>query len=419
MRYTYRYTILFFLLTSCFAVTAFGQNNTSPYSIIGIGDIESSYFDRSAGMADAGVSLFSGKFQYHANPASYSRLDDHFFSVEFCGRFKDVSYKGQPVASGVSNSADMQMEKMTMAIKVKPWWGASFGISPFSTSNYSFTAQKTIEGGSSQLLNASYSGTGGLHKAYLANSFKPFKNFSVGVEMSYLWGSLSQEEVLDASSITGTVLDTKRDYYLNKLYFKYGLLYNVKLSKKLGLSLGATASNKTKLSADYSVTVTEGNSVIVNDSVYKSGYFTLPQNYTVGGSLNYDNKFTLAVDYQAQNWNNLNYKGLGYSLVNSNRLSAGLEYSNKLNNIYERYYLQAGYYYGNTYLQINNNQLTDRGFTFGAGLNSKHSQLSYQRNLQLGTRGTTQSGLVKENYTQVSLSLIYRDFWRTKIKTYY
>lgn len=37
------------------------QNNASPYSIAGIGDIESGYFDRSSGMANTGVSLSSGK----------------------------------------------------------------------------------------------------------------------------------------------------------------------------------------------------------------------------------------------------------------------------------------------------------------------------------------------------------------------
>lgn len=418
MKYSYRYSLLLIFLTIGTAVWA--QNNTSPYSIIGIGDIESSYFDRSAGMGDAGLSLSSGKFQFHANPASYSRLDDHFFSVELSGRFKGVSYKGSPVAGGVDNSADMQMEKLALAIKVKPWWGVGFGLAPYSSSNYSFTSKKAIEGSpENQFLDAKYTGTGGLHKAYLANSFRPFKNFSVGVEMSYLWGSLSQDEVLDASSVTGTVLDTKRDYYLNKLYFKYGLLYNVKLSKKLGLSVGATVANKTRLNADYDLTVTEGNATIIQDSTYKNGFFTIPLTYAFGGSLNYDNKFTLAVDYQTQNWDDLNYKGLGYSLVNSNRLAAGFEYSDKLNNIFERYYLQAGYYYANTYLQINNNQLKDRGFTLGAGLNSKRSQLSYQLNLQLGSRGTTQNGLLKENYTQVSLSLIYRDFWRTKAKTYF
>lgn len=61
----------------------FAQNNASPYSIVGIGDIEKSSFDRTSAMGHAGVALSSdatNRFLYHANPASYSGLQDKFFN---------------------------------------------------------------------------------------------------------------------------------------------------------------------------------------------------------------------------------------------------------------------------------------------------------------------------------------------------
>jgi hypothetical protein len=37
---------------------AMAQNNTSPYSMLGIGDLEKSNFDRTSGMGHAGVARF-------------------------------------------------------------------------------------------------------------------------------------------------------------------------------------------------------------------------------------------------------------------------------------------------------------------------------------------------------------------------
>ena len=79
------------LMCCCSAVSgilieAKAQNNSSPYSIIGIGDIEKSSFDRTSGMGHAGVALSSNRYIYQANPASYAALDQHFFHFEAAAR---------------------------------------------------------------------------------------------------------------------------------------------------------------------------------------------------------------------------------------------------------------------------------------------------------------------------------------------
>ena len=81
----------------CIASYIAAQNNTSPYSIIGIGDIEKSSFDRTSGMGHAGVALSSNRFLYQSNPASFSAIDEHFFYFEFSSRYKTVGYSGTPV----------------------------------------------------------------------------------------------------------------------------------------------------------------------------------------------------------------------------------------------------------------------------------------------------------------------------------
>jgi len=160
--------------------------------------------------------------------------------------------------------------------------------------------------------------------------------------------------------------------------------------------------------------------VLVDDSTIKQSFFTMPLNYTAGLSLVYKNALTLSADYGAQHWGDVQYKGLGYSLANSNRIAGGLQYTKLAkyyNYEYEKYYLQAGAYYSNNYLVVNGYQLRSGGFTMGIGASTKRG-LGYQFNLQVGQRGTTANSLLKEQYTQCSVSLFYREFWRTKAKIY-
>lgn len=417
MRFTYLYIFLF--ITAVLPAAA--QNNTSPYSIIGIGDIESSTYDKSTGMANAGTSLSSERFLYLQNPASVSRLADHFFTMDVSGRYKGVSYYGNSIGtSTTSTSADFQVKKLSMAIKIKPYWGISFGFMPYSNSSYSFFAPKSIQG-TNVFSQTYYQGTGGLNQYYLTNSFRLNKHFSAGIQASYLAGSFTQTEALDSNSL-GSSLNTTRNIYMAKLYAKAGILYNAQLSKKWKIALGATASNKTTLNADYYLTVNSNGSTIVGDKTIKNSYFTLPAMYGTGISLIYNNYLTFSGDYQYQNWGSLNYSGLGYSLVNSNRISAGFQYAKNvgyLDNFFERSNLQMGFYYGNSYLNINNYQLKDYGVTVGAGFSNKSGQLGCQFNMSVGRRGTTQNNLIREDYITFGLMLTYREIWYTKLRKFF
>jgi hypothetical protein len=103
----------------------------------------------------------------------------------------------------------------------------------------------------------------------------------------------------------------------------------------------------------------------------------------------------------------------------------GGEYSKKgnyLNQSYEKYFLQTGFFYNNSYLKIAGEQLQDYGITFGAGTELSRmllSGLAIQGALEIGQRGTTRNGLIQETYTQFNVTLSYRDFWFSrKMKKY-
>jgi hypothetical protein len=58
------------------------------------------------------------------------------------------------------------------------------------------------------------------------------------------------------------------------------------------------------------------------------------------------------------------------------------------------------------------------GVTAAFGINSLKSPLAYDIILQYGIKGTTQNGLIRENYTNLTFVLNYGALWYTKGKKY-
>lgn len=395
------------------------QNNTSPYSILGIGDLEKSSFDRTSGMGHAGLALPSYRYLNHTNPASYSYLEDRFFHFELSTRFRSVSYSGDAITDATqARSSDMQFKKAALAIKLKPGWGASFGVLPVSSSNYSFYGNKNIQG-SNLYASTYYEGSGSMNKVYLANAFKVGKKMSVGLELSYLFGQKNEEEEV-LSDISATLL-TKRNIFMSGPSFKVGWQWQQPLHKNMVMSAGATFSGKTALNAVYSLEVQESETSIVKKEEDRPNYFTIPVTYAAGVAFTYKKAYTLAFDYSSQPWSNYQYRGFGYTLTNSSRYSFGFEYAPKkvFRNIeYDAYQLQAGAFRHATYLNYKGHQLTESGITLGAGTMLTRSGLGLQGSIELGMRGNVNNGLIKEKYTSFNITLSYRDFWNTLGRRY-
>jgi len=400
------------------SVKTIAQNVSSPYSIIGIGDIENSYFNRTSGMANTGIAYRNSQYIILNNPASLSVVQSQLFLVELSSRAKFVTYSGKGITGNLTGK-DFSVERLSLGIRVNKWWGSSVGLMPFSTSNYSFSGTKSLQGTSSTL-PVEYDGTGGVNRYYFANGFRITKNLSAGINTSFLGGSLIQQDSLLTSDLSNGLFTTK-NIYIRNWYLEYGLQYHIPISKKWEADIGATYAHKTGLKAEYSALVKDERGDTLSNRVTKNDYFTLPNSTGFGISVTKDKKLSFLADYRFQDWTSLNIKGINYSLVNSSRYSAGIEYSKKkqyANILYETFNLQAGVFYHKSYLKINNEQLDDRGFTLGAGVNSKRSLFGYNIAFEYGIRGT-QFSPVKENYTGLTISISYKDFWNTKGKKYF
>lgn len=69
---------------------------------------------------------------------------------------------------------------------------------------------------------------------------------------------------------------------------------------------------------------------------------------------------------------------------------------------------QLGGFLNNSYLMVNNHQVTEWGVTAGM-TRLLRSGLKIGTSLEGGVRGTTQADLIKENYLQLNVSFSLRD----------
>lgn len=412
-----KYRLFLFILLAFKCLNIRAQNTSSPYSIIGIGDIESSYFNRTSGMANTGIAYHNDRYITLNNAASLSGLQNQLFVVDLASRAKFVTYSGKTIASNLTGK-DFSVERLSLGMRITKWWGSSLGLVPFSTTNYSFTGTKSLQG-SNSALPVTYDGSGGINRYYFANGFRITKNLSLGINTSFLGGSLTQQDSLSSSDLS-TALYTTKSIYIRDWYFEYGLQYRIPVTKKWDLNIGATYAPKTSLRDQSTALVKDERGDTLSNRVISNTLFALPNSTGIGIALVKDKKLTFVADYRFQDWTSLNIKGLNYSLVNSRRYSIGAEYSKQKEYVgipYETFNLQAGLFYNNSYLKIYNQQLNDMGFTLGAGLNSKRSTLSYHLAFEYGIRGS-QNTPIKENYTGFTFGLSFRDFWYTKGRRY-
>jgi hypothetical protein len=324
------------------------------------------------------------------------------------------------VLAGQNQAADITFRRLALGMKLTKHWGSSFGLAPFSTQNYEFSSPYYIQGTLNEIATSNYQIHGGTNKVYWANSYEFFKHLSLGVEAAYIFGTVSEKEILQGGS-GATLVSTSRNTSLSNLNMNYGLQYFGKVGKKWDFSLGATFSNKTDLLAQPTLTVLNTDSVALPTAPQSEYYYTLPNTYGVGFSVTKDQKYTFLADYKYQAWSDQHYKGANYALVNSMRGSIGFEISKKktfYNTKIEKSYFQTGLYYGNSYLQVNGQQITDMGATIGFGINSLKSPLAYSVVLQYGTKGTTANNLIQQRYLNVVFAISYRDFWFTKGRKY-
>lgn len=495
------------------AFTAHAQNPSvlstiSPYSRYGIGDFQFNGSLINNAMGGGGIGLRSDSLipQYVnlANPAS---LTAHPLVNYEIGLTSNTVKVESATASGNFNRSTLS--HFTMAFPVTKYWGAAFGLVPYSTVGYNVSDTATIDNIGATTFK--YEGSGGVSQVFLANGFRPFgwmprrfvlsdsydalraandtnaikskmrfrnnmSNISIGVNVSYLFGSLIniRRDVFPDSLNTFNTKITKYTTFRD-VYATAGLQYTFRFPRTLNpqyIAMHDTSVTDTKvfgnryiykrgnerdtaelflrqpgarvtfgavfaapmeinvssdlLAVTYKQVGTIENikdTVVYNTAV--PGRVSLPMMAGIGFAIKKDYKWMFQADYTMQMWEDFRYMGVDYNLKNSQRITAGFQFQPSLagrGNFLGATQYRFGFRYYETYLELNNTRLTEMAVNFGMAFPLPYrsrfgepvSRVSL--NIEAGQRGTTSAGLLKESFIRATLGITINDRWFMRYK---
>lgn len=430
----FNFFILFsfsFFLSSFSFLSSYSQTTTnSPYSVFGLGDLETPAFSPSMAMGQVKYSL---AFPYSiniANPASYGFHPLPVFDVGFAGNFLSLSYSD---SSKKGNSA--YFKNLALAFPVsKRWWTFSFGIVPYSKMGYSISSEVPVD--NFGMVKYMYKGSGGINRFFVGNALNILKDsiqqFSIGANVSYLFGSLVKtSRVIPESTLLSYNTKIQNTTTVGDFFFDAGAIYTKKIKNDWHISMGADYEFGGKMKAS-NITLVEsytGSELSENikdtlalDSLSQS--IDLPWKAGAGISVLYKGQWLFAAEYSLQDWSQLNYFGENHGLAKQQQYSLGIQYNynaKERENIFKMMWYRMGFRYANSPITVKNQQLKEYGITFGVGVPiGEKTRGSFNLSLETGIRGENENGLIAERFTNIifgfSFTPSYFDRWFVKPK---
>lgn len=438
---------LTFALLLCSLVVQ-AQFTNSAYSRYGLGSVLPQGNAAFQGMGGLSIPIADINVINTANPGSYGFLGHTTFQA-------GVFLQSTNTTDGVktANYRNGMVNEISMAFKrLGGKWTFVTALSPYSSSGYNVSNEVSIN----DSLDATYryTGEGGINQFTLgANRSFQFKTKShsdstitynhrlmLGVNANYLFGSIYNIKRVEYGNTTiyNTRITSRTS--VNDFMYQAGLTYWLPLSKK---KLAGKSERSTFLvpAATYTLgrnikskftEVSElvrglaGGSEFTADTAYYTpttrGTISMPTTLGLGVSFVYLNSrggvLTVGAEYRTQNWSafSASYEGVfnDQKLNNAQQTSFGVEYtpmaSDQARNVFGRTTYRMGLRQSNSYLILNGNQISQQAVSAGFSmpmLAAKAPGSRFHVGIEYGTNGTTNGGLLRENflYTYASVTL--------------
>lgn len=407
-------TVIYKLIISCCillaSITTEAQNNTrSPYSMYGLGELKSQTNIVSSAMGSAGIAAPSSSYINMLNPASYQGLDSLVvrFDTGVEGKYSSFNDGGAN-----SNLINGNYSYMAFAFRISPKFALGLGVNPYSSAGYEINSSASVEG-----TQISYPldiiGTGDISRAYLALSYAPIKNLSIGVKSSFLFGKIDQTQFHNLAYLGSySVYNLTTDYFYN-FYFEFGAQYQFNVKGKT-IGLGAVFTPSQNLLTHRETATYNVAGVVYDENVTGSTNYPMPTEIGFGLYMNDNKRFIYNLDAGMQYWENYSYGIKGARLKNNPYLRAGAEYTpsqNFLAPFLQRVNYRLGARYNQDYIQLRNQQLNDIAITCGLGIPLRKSSSRIDLSIEGGKYGTLKSGLIRENYLRVRVGFSLQDIW--------
>jgi long-subunit fatty acid transport protein len=409
---------LLVIILVCITSTTVAQEATSsPYSFFGIGSLNFRGTVENRSMAGLGV--YSDSIHLNLqNPSGLAHLKLVTFTVG--GAHKYVS---QETANESGSATSTSINYLAMGMPITDRIGAGFGVLPLTSVGYSLQGQ--VEDG-----NVQNRGRGGMNKVFVNLGYRINDNFSVGIDANYNFGNIINTTLLSNPDVEFATRETNRSN-LSGFSFDLGATYRTMVTDKLELFSSLTYTPETRLDSEnfrqfasvFAPNIDFQIEVDVRDVVVEDSRLTLPSEVTLGLGIGEPRKWFIGAEYTTQGANNFSNRAFNLDNVEfseASRYKIGGFYVPRhtaLSGYFNKVTYRAGLRYEDTGLRINNEDINEFGITFGVGLPVGRMFSNFNVGFEIGSRGTTNNGLVKENFFNTIISLSLNDRWF--IKTLY
>ena len=395
-------------------------NAFSPYSMYGIGELQTPGVVAQRSMGGVGLGMRSSVMVNPLNPAAYSLTPRQGFLFDFGVEGVNFYNRQQKYADGAQTTSrtsynTFNFHDIAFQLPLARRLGLGFSLTPYSSVGYRVSADEQSD------------------DVWV-------KRVSIGVAAQYYWGDIERtyQTVVSNNIVNGGSVNTVTgtdSYGISRIKMQLGLQADLIQSERQVLTLGATYDMGGNLRPSVNQTVVNGDiygTVVRGDTTRMA--LKLPVQLGVG--LYYQNaKIAAGVDYIYQNWeNNESPKSVpgavNVAYKNTNTVKLGFEYTpNRMDirNYLKRWSYRVGFRYGTYYQTFEGKTLSQYAVTAGFGMPVRFlGRSSIDFGVEFGQRGNDsplridnrQIGLVRQRYVKFSLGLTLfgEDSWFVRYK---
>lgn len=414
--------IIFILLLLPVFLNSQAQDNIgSPYSVFGFGLLPENNGPYTA-MGGVSAAMRDNKNINFLNPAAYTALDSNrfYFQLALTGEYSHIStYKES------SNYRVAQNGNLNMAMRLRPNLFFSLGFTEKSDIGYDLLYSHKITGSAETYFNQNIAGEGGINDIYAGLGWK-YKNLSLGINFSYLFGKIEKRQTLTAQLENSFYIKTSENNRIHDFLFNPGIQYNFKLSPKSQLILGSSMNFTQKLYAkkeftSYKVSTSSGNSTMLDEEELNKGYIKYPFRITSGFNYLYKNKWQVAGDYTFHQMSEYEEFKKNQELKDYHKANVGISWTPEE---FGRFWWQRnkymlGGYFVKSDVQLKDVDINTYGITLGTQIpfaTQRAGDLLLGVAFDLGIRGTENNGLIQEKFVKLRVNIAFKEFWFMKRK---
>ncbi|CCY39354.1 putative uncharacterized protein [Tannerella sp. CAG:118] len=327
-----KYGWMFCLFLLSFSAMTQNIMTSSPYSMFGVGEIMTGLHGANVSMGGVAIGMRGKMLINTDNPAGLTGLDTCRLFAEASAFAKWESYRSK----GDNNQAFTgNFSCFALAGRIMPRWYMAAGVVPYSAVGYYFQSAQELEGSPGSYYTSTFSGDGGLSKIYFSNAFQILPSLSVGVNLSYIFGNMTQTETQGTMSVS-------QKLFGQSFSPDFGIQYSRRMEREMNLTLGVVYGLPLTIQMEKTKTITENSS---EDSYnMKKVSQTLPQYIGGGVSVEYK-RMVYAFDYLFRQYSSLISADNRIMFHDSHELRAGVCYFPKAigsSNIWKRMNYKVG-----------------------------------------------------------------------------